>query len=78
MVLVPGPRDAGYAGVLPQPPLLAPIVAALRERLPLVVLASNPCRIRYCSQEVVVFRYDLQLEMLRQHLLEGGAGTSSL
>lgn len=74
MVLVPGPWDAGYAGVLPQPPLLAPLVAAVRERLPSVVFSSNPCRIRYCSQEVVVFRYDLQLEMLRQHLLEGGHG----
>ena len=75
MVLVPSPWDAGYTGVLPQAPLLAPLVAAVRERLPGVVFTSNPCRIRYCSQEVVVFRYDLQLEMLRQHVLEGGDGT---
>ncbi len=74
VVLVPGPWDVGYAGVLPQAPLLVPLVTALRDKVPNIVFASNPCRIRWCTQEIVVFRYDLQLEMLRQHILGGGHG----
>jgi DNA polymerase alpha/epsilon subunit B len=66
-VIVPGPNDAGPGNVLPRPPmphiLTSGFVAALSERS--VMLATNPCRLRYLTQEFVFFREDLLHKMLR-------------
>ena len=75
-VLVPGPGDAGPGSILPQPPLPRSLTTALRARVPGIVLASNPCRLRYCSQEIVIFRQDL-LKTMRRHCLLTPVGTSS-
>ena len=68
-MFVPGPRDPGSAEVLPQPPLPAALTAGLRDALPRAVFASNPCRLRYCSQRIIVFRDDLEKRMRRLCLL---------
>ena len=67
-VLVPGPGDAGPGSMLPQPPLPRSLTADLRARIPGIVFASNPCRLRYCTQEIVIFRQDL-LKTMRRHCL---------
>ena len=63
LVFVPGPNDPGPAAVFPRPPLPALLTQKLREMLPNAVFASNPCRIQYYTQEVVIFRDDLQKRM---------------
>lgn len=68
-VFVPGPGDAGPAHVLPRPPLARFLTADLREALPDAVFASNPCRIRYGTQELVLFRDDIEQRMRRQVLV---------
>ncbi|KAK9848386.1 hypothetical protein WJX84_000167 [Apatococcus fuscideae] len=74
-VLVPGPGDAGPGSILPQPPLPSSLTADLRARVPGIVLASNPCRLRYCTQDIIVFRQDL-LQTMRRHCLLTPIGDS--
>ncbi|RKP15455.1 DNA polymerase alpha/epsilon subunit B-domain-containing protein [Piptocephalis cylindrospora] len=58
-VFVPGPKDALGDGLLPRPPLLGPMTQGLRSRLGHVHFPTNPCRIRYCGQEMVIHRSNL-------------------
>ncbi|KAF9008989.1 epsilon DNA polymerase [Cyathus striatus] len=64
-VLVPGPMDITANSVYPRRPLLSTFVARLKSRVPKIHFASNPCRIKFFDQEIVVFREDLMSKMLR-------------
>ncbi|XP_030637752.1 DNA polymerase epsilon subunit 2 [Chanos chanos] len=64
-VFVPGPEDPGPSTILPRPPLAEHITEEFRQRVPFSVFTTNPCRIQYCSQEIVVFREDLVNKMCR-------------
>uniref|UniRef100_A0AAY4BST2 DNA polymerase epsilon subunit n=1 Tax=Denticeps clupeoides TaxID=299321 RepID=A0AAY4BST2_9TELE len=64
-VFVPGPEDPGPSAILPRPPLAEHITEEFRERVPFSVFTTNPCRIQYCCQEIVVFREDLVNKMCR-------------
>ena len=60
-VFVPGPNDPGFANIFPRPPLPNSLVQDLVSRIEpqfpnAVVMASNPCRIQFCTQEMVIFR----------------------
>ncbi|KAL3143406.1 hypothetical protein ABBQ38_002229 [Trebouxia sp. C0009 RCD-2024] len=68
-IFVPGPGDPGPANVLPRPALPAYFTADLRQLLPTAVFASNPCRMRLYTQEVVLFRSNLQNHMRRLCLI---------
>lgn len=68
-IFVPGPTDPGPANVLPRPALPAYFTSELRQLLPTAVFASNPCRLRLYTQEVVLFRSDLQNHMRRLCLI---------
>lgn len=67
-ILVPGPTDPWSSDVLPRPPLPSAMTKALA-KVPHVVFASNPCRIQYLSQEIVVLRDDVMARMLRNCVL---------
>ncbi|ESL10150.1 DNA polymerase epsilon subunit B [Trypanosoma rangeli SC58] len=59
VVLVPGPNDVtGLLGILPQPPIVGAVTRNLQARLKKVVFASNPCRLRFFTHEMVVTRRD--------------------
>uniref|UniRef100_A0A8B9LBR7 DNA polymerase epsilon subunit n=1 Tax=Astyanax mexicanus TaxID=7994 RepID=A0A8B9LBR7_ASTMX len=64
-VFVPGPEDPGPSTILPRPPLAENITEEFRQRVPFSVFTTNPCRIQYCSQEIVVIREDLVNKMCR-------------
>ncbi|XP_030070184.1 DNA polymerase epsilon subunit 2 [Microcaecilia unicolor] len=64
-VFVPGPEDPGPGFILPRPPLAENITEEFRQRVPFSMFTTNPCRIQYCSQEIVVFREDLVNKMCR-------------
>ena len=68
-IFVPGPGDPGPANVLPRPALPAYFTSDVRQLLPTAVFASNPCRMRLYTQEVVLFRSDLQNHMRRLCLI---------
>ncbi|XP_039073256.1 DNA polymerase epsilon subunit 2 isoform X3 [Hyaena hyaena] len=64
-VFVPGPEDPGFGSILPRPPLAESITDEFRQRVPFSVFTTNPCRIQYCTQEIIVFREDLVNKMCR-------------
>uniref|UniRef100_A0A6Q2XF45 DNA polymerase epsilon subunit n=1 Tax=Esox lucius TaxID=8010 RepID=A0A6Q2XF45_ESOLU len=64
-VFIPGPEDPGPSTILPRPPLADHITEEFRQKVPFSVFTTNPCRIQYCSQEIVVIREDLVNKMCR-------------
>ncbi|XP_061700930.1 DNA polymerase epsilon subunit 2 isoform X2 [Syngnathoides biaculeatus] len=64
-VFVPGPEDPGPGAMLPRPPLADYITEEFREKVPFSVFTTNPCRIQYCTQEIIIIREDLVNKMCR-------------
>ncbi|CAK0836830.1 unnamed protein product [Prorocentrum cordatum] len=64
-VFIPGPQDPG-AQTLPRMPLTNFYTSDLAKDIPNVIMASNPCRVRHFSRELVFFRHDV-LRLLRRH-----------
>jgi DNA polymerase epsilon subunit 2 len=65
IVLIPGPLDITVNSTLPQKPILSTLTSKLRAKVPRLHLGSNPCRIKFFHQEIVVFRQDSMSKMLR-------------
>ncbi|XP_014270308.1 DNA polymerase epsilon subunit 2 [Halyomorpha halys] len=64
-IIIPGPTDSQAANILPRPELPETIVSGLKTSVKDVVLATNPCRIQYCTQEIVLVREDLVTKLCR-------------
>ncbi|KNZ81530.1 DNA polymerase epsilon subunit B, partial [Termitomyces sp. J132] len=64
-IFVPGPLDITVNGTLPRHHLLSSLVARLQSKVPKVHFATNPCRIKFFDQEIVIFRNDIMSRMLR-------------
>ncbi|KAG8742576.1 DNA-directed DNA polymerase epsilon, subunit B [Ceratobasidium sp. 414] len=64
-VFVPGPLDPWGSSTLPRPPIPMSFTTKIRARVPRVHFTSNPCRIKFFSQEIVIFREDVMSRMLR-------------
>lgn len=69
-VFVPGPQDPGIAGALPRGPIPKYFTSTLRSKVKHAIFASNPCRMRYFSKELVFFRDGLVGKMRRHCLLD--------
>ncbi|KAF6029223.1 POLE2 [Bugula neritina] len=64
-VFVPAMEDAGSLSVYPRPPLLSSVTAGLTKQVKSAIFTTNPCRIQYCTKEIVVFREDLIPKMFK-------------
>lgn len=64
-VFVPGPLDPWGSSTLPRPGIPDTFTAKIRARVPRAHFTSNPCRIKFFSQEIVIFREDMMSRMLR-------------
>lgn len=64
-VFVPGSQDPGPGNILPRPPIPSVFSTLVTDKIPLSIFAYNPCRIQYCTQEIIVFREDLVNKMCR-------------
>ncbi|KAL0949449.1 hypothetical protein HGRIS_009504 [Hohenbuehelia grisea] len=64
-VFVPGPLDITVNSILPRRSLLSSFTARLKSKLTHAHFPSNPCRIKFFHQEIVIFREDLMSRMLR-------------
>ncbi|CAB3368590.1 Hypothetical predicted protein [Cloeon dipterum] len=64
-VFVPGLQDPACPNILPRPPLPKSITEDFEARVPNAIFTSNPCRIRYCTQEIVVMREDIMSKLCR-------------
>lgn len=65
IVLVPDIEDPTSANIFPRPPLPNTIVQDLLRKNKRVILATNPCRLQYCTQQIVVCRMDLLRKLCR-------------
>lgn len=64
-LFLPGPTDPWSSATLPRPAIPDNFTKYLRDKVPKVTFTSNPARIRYFGQEIVLFREDLMGRMLR-------------
>lgn len=66
-VFVPGPSDpaGSVINILPKVALPSTFTKSL-QRLPKVQFTTNPARIRFCGQDIVLFREDL-INRMRRH-----------
>jgi len=71
-VLVPGPLDLteSSATIYPRKSIMLPPTARLKSKNLNVHLATNPCRIVFCGQEIVVFRDDIMARIMRNCIMQ--------
>ncbi|KAE8125908.1 hypothetical protein FH972_020669 [Carpinus fangiana] len=68
-LFIPGPDDAGPSTVLPRCSLPKYLTEELQKHIPNAIFSSNPCRIKFYTQEIVFLRQDLLYRMRRSCLL---------
>ena len=75
MIFIPGPNDLwgsmvslGASGTLPQEPIPSAFTKKINRVCKNIVWSSNPTRIAYLSQEIVIFRDDLSGRFKRHRL----------
>ncbi|CAH0394578.1 unnamed protein product [Bemisia tabaci] len=64
-IIVPGPGDSPHANILPRPPLPNYVTEELTKLVKNCVSTSNPARIQYCAQEIVITRENLFSKIAR-------------
>jgi DNA polymerase epsilon subunit 2 len=64
-VFVPGPLDPWSSSTLPRPAIPTAFTSRLAARIRNSRFVSNPCRLQYFGQELVVCRQDLMGKMVR-------------
>ncbi|KAI8333436.1 DNA polymerase alpha/epsilon subunit B-domain-containing protein [Chlamydoabsidia padenii] len=69
-VFVPGSRDPWGGNILPQPSIPDIFTSRMRQKVKHLTFATNPCRIRYCTQDIVIFREDILNRLWRNALLD--------
>ncbi len=48
-----------------RPPLPQTLIGDFCDKVPSAMFTTNPCRIQYCTQEIVIFREDIVTKMCR-------------
>lgn len=74
-LFIPGPQDPVPANILPFPPLPSVLTSDITSRIPNSQFCSNPVRIQFCSQEIVVFREDIMNKFCRHCVRFPSEGT---
>ena len=67
-MLVPGPADPGSPNIFPRPPLPRHVTQDLVKLVPRCQLLTNPARVQFCTQEIVIFREDIVTKMCRNSI----------
>ncbi|KAF7035474.1 hypothetical protein CFC21_046349 [Triticum aestivum] len=68
-LFIPGPDDAGPSKALPRCALPKYLIEELQKHIPNAIFVSNPCRVKFYTQEIVFFRQDLLYRMRRSCLI---------
>ncbi|XP_012275570.1 DNA polymerase epsilon subunit 2 [Orussus abietinus] len=68
-IFVPSLQDIGTPKILPKGSLPEYIVEDFSKRVPGTILATNPCRIQYCTKEIIVFRENMISKMRRNTII---------
>ncbi|XP_078034592.1 DNA polymerase epsilon subunit 2 [Augochlora pura] len=67
-IFVPAPDDVGSPKLLPRSPIPKNISEEFTKNVPGAIFTTNPCRIQYCTKEIVVLREDILTKMCRNTL----------
>ena len=67
-MLVPGPADPGSPNIFPRPPLPHHLTQDLAKIVPRCQFLTNPARVQFCTQEIVIFREDIVTKMCRNSI----------
>lgn len=67
-IFVPGLDDVGSPKILPRSPLPKYLTEDFRKNIPGAIFTTNPCRIQYCTKEIVVLRENTLTKMCRNAL----------
>lgn len=65
LILVPSLDDPIAPLILPRIGLAESLCGDLKQLVPRTILATNPCRLQYCTQQIVVCRADLVTKLCR-------------
>lgn len=65
LIFVPSLEDIGPAKILPRPALPQILTDEFCRKLPNASFSSNPCRIQYCSQDIVIFCENIMHKMVQ-------------
>ncbi|PHU23418.1 hypothetical protein BC332_08525 [Capsicum chinense] len=68
-LFIPGPDDVGPSTALPRCSLPKYVTEELQKYVPNAIFSSNPCRIKFYTQEIVLFRQDMLYRMRRSCLI---------
>lgn len=68
LILVPSSEDPTAPNILPRAPIPMLLAAGLLKAWPRTRLTTNPCRLQYCTQQIVVCRLDLMAKFCRNTL----------
>ncbi|KAI9104668.1 DNA polymerase alpha/epsilon subunit B-domain-containing protein [Phlyctochytrium arcticum] len=68
-IFIPGPSDPWNGKTVPRPPIPVGLTGKLVQKCPGVKFMSNPCRIKYCTLEMMFFREDLAKTLRRGAIL---------
>uniref|UniRef100_F6WBW9 DNA polymerase II subunit 2 n=2 Tax=Ciona intestinalis TaxID=7719 RepID=F6WBW9_CIOIN len=68
MVFVPSPEDYGLGQILPRPAIPDVATDEFCAKVPNAIFASNPCRIQYCTQEMIIYRDDIVKKMCKNSI----------
>ncbi|RAL52183.1 hypothetical protein DM860_017320 [Cuscuta australis] len=68
-LFIPGPDDVGPSTVLPRCCLPKYITEELQKNIPTAIFSSNPCRVKFYTQEIVFFRQDMLYKMRRSCIM---------
>ncbi|XP_022186032.1 DNA polymerase epsilon subunit 2 [Nilaparvata lugens] len=67
-VFVPGPTDSFLGNILPRPPISKTVTEYFLKKVPNSIFTTSPCRLRYCTQEIVLMREDIIIRLCRNSL----------
>ena len=67
-VFVPGPEDLSLFNGFPKFPFIPSIIEKMKEKIPNVINATNPCRFTIFGKEVVIYRDDLHKKLSRNSI----------
>ncbi|KAF8928204.1 DNA polymerase alpha/epsilon subunit B-domain-containing protein [Dissophora ornata] len=68
-IFVPGTNDPWGDNILPKPKIPDFYTTKMRSLVKRCIFTTNPCRIKYCDQEIVIFREDILNRLLRNSIV---------
>lgn len=65
IILVPSSDDPSAPNILPRTGIPECLAEGLKKHYPRTILATNPCRLQYCTQQILLFKMDLLSKFCR-------------